>query len=152
MPTNGNHPSETDSTQVVQAGIAERGVLKLLELLDFGYRRRIPPMRMMSDAPLVCPSSIPSFQIPKQDVPNGPSRILGRCINSRCAYYEKYCSLGVMVAEASRWAVANGLHVRSACSLKEECRWYSENGQSACQLCPQIVRRYKKPEEASSGK
>jgi hypothetical protein len=137
-----------DSQQEVQVRIAERGILKLVELLDFGYRRRIPPMRIMSDAPLVCPSSISSFQIPEKEIIAGPSRILGECVNTKCAYYETYCSLGVMVAEASKWAVAKGLHVRSACSLKDECRWYSENGLSACQLCPHIVRRYKKPEEA----
>lgn len=134
--------------QNVQLRIAERGVLKIVELLDFGYRRQIPPMRIMSDAPLVCPSSISIFQIPEKEVVDGPSRILGECVNTKCAYYETYCSLGVMVAEASKWAVTNGLHVRSACSLKWECRWYSENGLSACQLCPHIVRRYKKPEEA----
>jgi hypothetical protein len=130
----------TEMNSVSQDKIAKAGIEVLVSLLDSGYHNYIGPKRRLFDMELICPSSVPAFQIQVEEGFDGPARVVGECINKRCAYYRSYCSLGATVARVGEFSIAQGLNIRPSCSLRTQCRWYQENGLSACQLCPDIVR------------
>ena len=61
-------------------------------------------------------------------------RMVGRCIQARCIHWEGHCALGREIAKID--AHAN----TPSCALSDTCRWKMENGDSICQICPQIMR------------
>lgn len=123
--------------------IAQRGVVALVRLIRSPMFKLVRPFRKMYEANLVCPSSLPIYRVEGLDVADGPQRTIGRCINKNCAYYRSFCSLGVAVAATGTSALSAGLTVRPSCSIRTACRWYAENGQSACQLCHSLTRFYR---------
>ena len=129
-----------------QTMLVNRGINGIVELVERPHE--LAPIQALFDADLVCPSSLPVYRRDDLEVSDGPSRVLGRCINKQCAYYKTFCSLGVAVAVSGYVAVTEGLMLRKPCSLKNECRWYAENGELACQLCPHIPRIFRsEPQE-----
>lgn len=123
--------------------IVQKGVVALVRLIRSPRFKQLRPLRKMYEANLACPSSLPIYRVEGLEVADGPQRTIGRCINKNCAYYRSFCSLGVAVAATGASALSAGLTVRASCSIRNMCRWYAENGQSACQLCPSLTRFYR---------
>jgi hypothetical protein len=63
-------------------------------------------------------------------------RTTGRCLESGCREYANgRCSLGGRVVELLP-VVSESL---PPCSIRSSCRWFREQGASACQRCPQVI-------------
>ena len=63
-------------------------------------------------------------------------RLTGPCIQSRCVYWKGHCSLGEHLSRLSVEVVA------PTCAISEQCRWRSENGNSACGVCTKVMRGF----------
>jgi hypothetical protein len=63
-------------------------------------------------------------------------RIAARCQESRCAHYNAArCTPAQRIVESPPEVVST----LPACTIRSTCRWYQEEGRSACLRCPQIV-------------
>lgn len=61
-------------------------------------------------------------------------RLMGHCRSTMCAYWNDACQLGILVAGSSPL----GQQVLE-CDVRENCRWYLENGRTACANCSAIT-------------
>ena len=68
-------------------------------------------------------------------------RLHGRCVTSRCHYWNTSCQLGSLVARSSvETSVDESDDDQfSACPISATCRWKAENGIRACRGCAAIV-------------
>ncbi len=64
-------------------------------------------------------------------------RFGGVCMQGDCAHWTGGCSLGVAVAKV---AIEQKMDARVPCAFKDYCRWYAENGSSACGGCAYVSR------------
>lgn len=63
-------------------------------------------------------------------------RIAAACEERRCAHFDgAQCRLAQRLVELLPIVVDQ----LPACSIRNECRWYDEQGAAACQRCPQIL-------------
>jgi hypothetical protein len=61
-------------------------------------------------------------------------RMAGRCVKGACPHWMGSCALGHVVAE-----VGVNIHAKQQCTISKDCRWYLENGSSACGPCSGIL-------------
>jgi|LauGreDrversion4_2_1035121.scaffolds.fasta_scaffold119681_4 hypothetical protein len=61
-------------------------------------------------------------------------RLAGRCVKGACPHWMGSCALGHIVAE-----VGVNMPTRQQCTISKTCRWYLENGSSACGPCSGIL-------------
>ena len=65
-------------------------------------------------------------------------RFAARCEESKCTHFDgAKCQLATRIA-AGLSAQVNKL---PPCAIRRTCRWYDQEGQAACQRCPQVVTR-----------
>ncbi|NDA80814.1 MAG: hypothetical protein EBX92_06800 [Actinobacteria bacterium] len=65
--------------------------------------------------------------------PHPTMRFAARCVNAACSHWSiSSCRLGWSVSSVSI-AVDRS---EDSCPIREKCRWFVENGISACQVCP----------------
>jgi len=60
------------------------------------------------------------------------SRYAGPCVSSSCSNWSDGCQLGRRIALL-------GHEDGEACAIAENCRWFAENGASACNTCKMIT-------------
>jgi hypothetical protein len=71
-------------------------------------------------------------------------RIRGRCAQGGCVHYADHCcTLGRKIAELPHQGPAK----LPPCAIRSTCRWFAEQGKSACQRCPSIVTEIVAPAE-----
>ena len=63
-------------------------------------------------------------------------RLAGPCQGSHCAHWSDGCGLGRQVTSG---------HVEESveagpCQIRDQCRWFSENGLEVCRRCPKLMR------------
>ena len=63
------------------------------------------------------------------------TRTHGPCVKTRCHYWEESCQLGAKIAEISELCELTATVDTSKCPIRATCRWFAENGQSACIGC-----------------
>jgi hypothetical protein len=69
-------------------------------------------------------------------LPGHVFRISARCEQSRCVHFSgEQCGLAKRIVDGLP-AVVEHL---PACQIRPTCRWYQEQGRSACLRCPQVV-------------
>jgi hypothetical protein len=61
-------------------------------------------------------------------------RMAGRCVKGACPHWIGSCALGHVVAE-----VGVNIPTKQQCTISKDCRWYLENGSSACGPCSGIL-------------
>lgn len=119
-------------------------------------RPNVEPLVAPSGDPRTCPSypdaqSGTAFAVRKADGvlrfidehtpadverPTTPVRSYGPCLKIRCVYWSGHCSLGAQIAEISiRRALTDTTSASKACPIRGTCRWYAENGATACAGC-----------------
>lgn len=59
-------------------------------------------------------------------------RLAGACIKCHCVFWNERCELGKSIAQT---ATRLRLTQLPQCSIRRHCRWYAENGRSACGGC-----------------
>jgi hypothetical protein len=70
--------------------------------------------------------------------PESRFRFAGPCVMSACRHWSSdRCGLGDAVAGAARTVGED--FVPPPCAIRSSCRWWRQNGSSACQVCPLIV-------------
>ena len=63
-------------------------------------------------------------------------RVAARCEQEHCSHYDgQVCTLASRIV-ATLAEVTDGL---PPCVIRNSCRWFAEQGKSACLRCPQIV-------------
>jgi hypothetical protein len=71
---------------------------------------------------------------------NKTLRCAAPCEGGRCAHWSGRCGVPDMVAkvalEHNRTLSAAALD----CPIRSNCRWYEQQGLSACQICPSVAR------------
>jgi hypothetical protein len=71
-------------------------------------------------------------------------RLAARCETSKCTHFDgQRCELATRIV-AMLPEVAENL---PPCIIRRSCRWYHQEGRSACARCPQIVTRHDYPDE-----
>lgn len=69
-------------------------------------------------------------------------RFAGRCQESACAHFDGAdCQLATRLVASLAPVTAKP----PPCIIRPDCRWYRQEGVSACQRCPQIVTEYADP-------
>lgn len=74
-------------------------------------------------------------------------RFSGACVESGCGFWTgRNCGLGEKVASSFATVTNAGAHAEGTahwalpkCAIRARCRWYAEQGPSACQACPHVV-------------
>jgi hypothetical protein len=67
--------------------------------------------------------------------PSEVFRITGTCVRERCKNFgDEFCHLGKAAADELR-----SLSGYSACSIRGSCRWWLQEGRSACEGCSGVV-------------
>ncbi len=70
--------------------------------------------------------------------PGHALRFAAPCANRGCGQWrDGACGLGKAIIEQ----LAPVVDVAPACTLRQTCRWYAENGKASCLRCPQITTR-----------
>jgi hypothetical protein len=63
-------------------------------------------------------------------------RLAATCAEHKCPHFDGAdCRLATRVAKMLPAAVDS----LPPCSIRKECRWYSQEGEAACKRCPQIT-------------
>jgi hypothetical protein len=63
-------------------------------------------------------------------------RMAAPCVESKCTHFDgKDCRLVTRIVQILP-AVVDAL---PACSIRKDCRWFEQEGRSACLRCPQVV-------------
>lgn len=63
-------------------------------------------------------------------------RLSARCEERKCSHFDGTdCQLAVRIARMLPEVVDN----LPACNIRRDCRWFRQEGGSACKRCPQIV-------------
>lgn len=131
---------------------------------------------MSSDKPVLCPSAQPdiddavAFGVVERDegksrvrwierpvpvtdellsktgdvAPTHVLRIAGTCQERSCAHFDgSDCNLAKRLVDMLDPVAAKP----PPCSLRQQCRWYVQEGVSACRRCPQIVTESYSPDD-----
>jgi hypothetical protein len=78
----------------------------------------------------------PRFASVPEGLENSVLRVAARCVESACVHFNSgRCGLASRVA-AELDTVVDRL---PACAIRRNCRWYAQEGASACMRCPQVV-------------
>lgn len=149
----------TDSTDSITSGnesgrqdlLVRAGIATISALMANGSYMGLQAVRDGWFGKFVCPSSLPEFQVGDVHSAVEGTRPAGRCQTSRCGHFNRSCKLGVAVAISGRAASSRGLATVEPCGLRDTCRWFVENGASACQLCEHIVREVGIPASVNDG-
>ena len=63
-------------------------------------------------------------------------RLAAPCVESKCCHFDgQDCKLATRIVQILP-AVSEGLPV---CAIRKDCRWFQQEGRSACMRCPQVV-------------
>ena len=61
-------------------------------------------------------------------------RFAAPCVTARCARWDGRCQVGARLAVLADDAPAE----LPACGIRARCRWWAEQGATACRLCPLV--------------
>jgi hypothetical protein len=90
-------------------------------------------------AGLYCPSVPP--EMAKISIISETNRNAGLCVRDRCVNWRGHCVLGVAVSIAAKPLLELQEEDLAACPIRNNCRWYKENGADVCSLCPALLHR-----------
>src|SRR6266446_6141388 len=73
--------------------------------------------------------------------PRNIFRFAARCEEQKCVHFDgQDCQLATRIVQILPRAV----DVLPPCSIRPECRWYQQEGKSACFRCPEVVTHLEK--------
>jgi len=84
------------------------------------------------DAPIEYPDTLRASMTDEEI--EARMRMAGRCVKGACPHWMGSCALGHVVAE-----VGVNVPTKQQCTICTDCRWYLENGSSACGPCSGIL-------------
>jgi hypothetical protein len=71
-------------------------------------------------------------------------RIAATCVESACRHFDgKDCQLAARIVQILP-VVTEAL---PACRIRQDCRWFEQEGRSACLRCPQVITQNYSPSE-----
>jgi hypothetical protein len=71
-------------------------------------------------------------------------RIAAPCVESKCRHFDGHdCQLAARIVQILP-AVTSSL---PACRIRSECRWFRQEGGSACVRCPQVITQNYSPSD-----
>jgi hypothetical protein len=71
-------------------------------------------------------------------------RIAATCVESACRHFDgKDCQLAARIVQILP-VVTEAL---PACRIRQDCRWFEQEGRSACLRCPQVITQNYTPNE-----
>jgi hypothetical protein len=71
-------------------------------------------------------------------------RIAATCVESACRHFDgKDCQLAARIVQILP-AVTEAL---PACRIRQDCRWFEQEGRPACLRCPQVITQNYSPSE-----
>jgi len=92
------------------------------------------PRLMYLDQPAPVTESLLSLAGPVK--PTEVFRLAAPCVESKCCHFDgQDCRLVTRIVQILP-AVVDSL---PACSIRKECRWFQQEGRSACMRCPQVI-------------
>ena len=115
---------------------------KLIRLEQLMTAPRALPSPINADldiAGLYCPSVPP--EMAKISIISETNRSAGFCVRDRCVNWRGHCVLGVAVSIAAKPLPELQEEDLAACPIRNNCRWYKENGADVCSLCPALLHR-----------
>lgn len=63
------------------------------------------------------------------------ARFTAKCVTSRCIHWSvNHCHLGHVISDLE----IDQIEALEECPIRINCRWFAENGSSACRSCPWI--------------
>lgn len=129
---------------------------RINEWIENGLPRLEPlrnvPLRSINGQGIVCPSQSDSeatvalvprntddddvdlCRIDRIPTDTTSARLMGRCKSSICAYWNGSCQLGILLASVD----SASPRVRN-CEVRDNCRWYLENGHAVCTNCSTVT-------------
>lgn len=92
------------------------------------------PMVLYLEAQLPATPEVLARSAPMK--PTEVFRLSATCAEGGCPHYDgRDCQLATRVVQMLP-AVVDGL---PPCTIRKECRWFSQEGRAACQRCPQVT-------------
>lgn len=92
------------------------------------------PMVLYLKAPMPATPDVLALAGPVK--PTEVYRLSATCAEQRCPHYDgQDCQLATRIV-AMLPSVVDGL---PPCTIRKECRWFSQEGAAACQRCPQVT-------------
>jgi hypothetical protein len=68
--------------------------------------------------------------------PDEVFRFAGRCVEHDCQHFhDDRCALGAKLATS----ITEGVQMLPTCPIRRSCRWFAEQGRTACAACSSIV-------------
>ncbi len=111
-----------------QPGIAGARVLGIVEHTDNG------PDVLYLKEPLLATEEVLAMAAPLQ--PTEVFRIAAKCQTMNCPHFDGAdCGLAARIVQILPAAVAE----LPRCQIRNQCRWFQQEGAAACQRCPQIA-------------
>jgi hypothetical protein len=107
------------------------------EALAFGVRTNVDGVRVGYLAhPVKVTRELLALAVPVE--PTEVFRFGAPCVESKCAHFsDERCGLATTIVEEVPVAVSG----MPACSLRKNCRWFSQEGAAACLRCPVVMTR-----------
>lgn len=76
------------------------------------------------------------LQLCGEHPPTRLMRFAAPCEESKCLHFDgQNCQLATRIIQILPGVVSN----LPPCPIRQDCRWYSQEGAKACQRCPQII-------------
>ncbi|URN18446.1 MULTISPECIES: hypothetical protein [Streptomyces] len=74
--------------------------------------------------------------------PESRFRFAGACVRESCEHWsDRRCGLVGRLADAARQRGIGPAAEPPRCAVRAECRWFAQEGRSACSVCPVVVYR-----------
>lgn len=113
---------------------ARPGATTLLGILGRDGRLAYVPSR-----PVVSEGLLADFHATGQ-VPEAQARFAGRCVTAGCAFWDGDRCRAVDVARLETGRIADEpSHPLPECGIRSSCRWWQQDGASACAVCPHLT-------------
>src|SRR5215469_3887374 len=71
-------------------------------------------------------------------------RIAARCEERACRHFDGNCHLASRIVQILPAVV----DVLPPCKIRQDCRWFQQEGRPACLRCPQVITLIENPSEA----
>jgi hypothetical protein len=67
-------------------------------------------------------------------------RFASRCMESACSRWQNgKCTVGLAAMEAAKHQELKKPLDLPACAIRSQCRWFAQEGEAACKICPLVV-------------
>jgi hypothetical protein len=89
-------------------------------------------------------------EVAKDGVPEERFRFAGTCVEGACTQWDgKRSRCGVLDGVVPFLGNGEGDGALQPCAIRSACRWFRQDGPSACRICPGVITQI--PENARGG-